>query len=299
MDAAAAVEGWLFRSAGGRLIGFVKGCMHPLPELFAVPRLIEGRKTWRLEEALRMAARLGAGFRVAPSPCLGGRVAGLVDPARAELVAPWEAARRLRSCSTGLCRAALELLESLASATRRGLVGVSGGLAYGAPAAGDIDLVVYGSGDVERVYRLLGELRGEGVTSPAPPRGHGWSRSDERLARSVQGARLLVGVYRGYEYNVRLVHCTRPSRCAPTRLLGAVELEGQICGGTGFTLPVFYTLCLRGGGVALVASWRLRYTELPPGMSVRVAGEVEEWCGGLRVVVPDHGGYIVPAEGPG
>ena len=283
-----AVEGWLFRARG--VVGFVKGCLHPLPRLFVVLRLVEGRKTW---SPLPQHVPGAPGLRVEESRCLGGRRALVLEPRAVgvQLVAPWDAARRLRGCGSRTCRAAMDLLEHLSSAIgNAGVAGVTGGLAYAPSKAGDVDLVVYGGRAVERAYRALVDMREEGVTSPMPPRGHEWSRYDVELARHLNRSRVLLGVYRGVEYNVRLVPCTAPSRCTPARILGEARIVGDVCGSAGFTTPAFYTLCSKDRPVIHVATWRLRYTEIPVGARVEAWGSLEEWCGGLRVLVPDHGG---------
>jgi len=279
------VEGWLARTR--RSLGFVKGCHQPLPRLFYTPRLVGGRKTWNpprglvLDEAAAWTA----------TRC--GIDSYTLDPSQASLMAPWEAARRLRGCDAPLCRAALELLELLGLPLGEPPGGVTGGLAYSPRSAGDMDLVVYGLGTGSEVYRALHDLREEGVTAPLRGRGHGWSRADEALHEALARNRLLQGIYRGRVYEVRVVACTAPSPCPRIFTEGWRSVEGVVCGGLGYATPSLYRVCGVDGEDWLVVSYRLRYTELPRGLRVRVQGQVQRLCG-LRVLVPDHGGSVEP-----
>jgi hypothetical protein len=148
------VEGWLVRSKD--VVGFVKGCFHPLPWLVYVPRLVGGAKTWSI-------GRFGANI----SRCFDFPVP-LVDSRRASLTSPIDAAKRLAQsgCESRVCRAGLRLLAILASAVGLDAVGVTGGLAYAPFSAGDVDVVVYGWRAGLEAYRVLRELREEGTTEP-------------------------------------------------------------------------------------------------------------------------------------
>ena len=279
------VEAWLARTR--RSLGFVKGCHQPLPRLFYTLRLVDGVKTWAPPRGLAIDEA------VAWRATRCGIESYILDPARASLVAPWEAAAGLRGCSAPACRAALELLELLGLAPGEPPGGVTGGLAYSPGRAGDLDLVVYGARAGEEVYRALRDLREDGVTAPLRGRGHGWSAADERLHGALASARLLQGVYRGFVYEVRVVACTAPSHCPRIHVEGEAVVEGTVCGGAGYTTPSLYRLCGAGEAEWLVMTYRLRYTELPRGLRVRVRGQVQVLCG-LRVIVPDHGGSVEP-----
>ncbi|KSW11978.1 hypothetical protein CF15_04095 [Pyrodictium occultum] len=287
------VEGWIAYTS--HTIGFVKGCFQPLPLLFYTPRIVDGRKTWILPRTVPPDEGLAAGRE----PCLGGRETLLLRPGRARLESPVAAAKRLRSCSTRLCRAALQLLDELRAYTE--LAGVTGGLAYNPAGAGDIDIVVYGTG-IEEVYKLLQDLRIEGVTRPYHGRGHGWSRADMELNRAIAGDRVLIGYMGGFEYNVKLVPCRRPARCTPIRILAEGALvRGVLRPVSPYTVPALYKLELEkplrlGLGSynwIYLLTHRLRYTEMPRGLRVEVLGDIEHFEGSVRLV-PDHGGYVKP-----
>lgn len=273
------VEGWLLKAPD--LIGFVKGCFHPLPGLFYVPRVLGGEKIW-----LREAAGYGLRNRCFDFPV------PVAHPGEGyTLVSPVEAAAALRGkCSSRVCRAALLLLDELGSAAGFDRVGVTGGLAYSPLNASDADLVVYGFRAAVEAYRRLLELREEGVTKPYYGSGHGWTGADSLLHKVLAAKRLLFGRLSGVEYNVRLVACERPSPCSRVLSLGSAAVRARICGGVGFTTPTLYRLC--GSPAAqLLASHRLRYTEIPLGAVIEAKGRIEEICG-MRALVPDHGGYV-------
>ena len=232
-------------------------------------------------------------------PCLYKRKVPLLAPDKARLESPLTAATKLKSCNMPLCRRALELVELIESVTE--LVGVTGGLAYNPTNASDIDIVVYGS-RLDDVYRLLVDLRQDGVTTPHRGHGHGWNRADITLHKTIGEQRVLFGYIDGSEYNVKLVPCTRPERCMPVSLLiENLTISGILEQVSPYTIPAVYRLMLReplrlndaNYSWIYVLSYRLRYTELPSGMKVEVKGVLEESEGIIRIV-PDHGGYVKP-----
>lgn len=273
------VEGWLLKGPG--LVGFVKGCFHPLPGLFYVPRVLDGRKIW-----LRETGSYGVRNR-----CFDFSAPVARPGEEYTLVSPIEAAAALRrGCGSRVCQAALLLLEELGSAAGFDRVGVTGGLAYSPLDASDADVVVYGFRAATEAYRRLLELREEGVTEPYYGSGHGWVEADSLLHRALAAKRVLFGALNGVEYNVRLVACERPSPCSRVLSFGSAAVRARICSGVGFTTPTLYRLC--GSSIAqLLMSHRLRYTEIPIGAAIEAKGRIEEVCG-MRVLVPDHGGYV-------
>jgi len=292
----APVDSWLIKLAG--VIGFVKGCFHPLPSYFFTPRLIRGKKVWVTDPSIA-----APGARIARHPCLGGREAYIATPDEAVFVSPYQAAKALREkCSSRICLAARELVEYIGSADE--LVGVTGGLAYNPRRAGDIDIVAYGP-RIEEAYRVLRDLREESKTEPLQGEGHGWTSEDYELHMKIASRRLLLGYYKGVEYNVRLIYCTKPERCIPIRLLGEAEIEAHIVGGIGFSTPAIYLLrpkrvksftpfaaeALQRASSIRLYTFRLRYMELPIGSTILVKGEVEEHEG-VPVLVPDHKGFV-------
>ena len=257
---------------------------------------MRGSKTWT--EPWRLALR-DPDIIVRAEPCLGGRAVPTVDPSRARIVSPIDIAKSLASCKKPLCRAALELLEYLTSGGVD-YVGVTGGLAYNPSTANDIDLVVYGARNTEKAYALLRELRAEGATGPLLSPGHGWANSDWDLHQRLARQRLLMGMYKGYEYNIRLVDCTVPAPCRPHMLRGRARVIGRILGGSTFTTPALYILSLfepvscnkTPVRMLYVESFRLRYTEIPLGAVIEAWGVLEERKPGFCVLVPDWEGGI-------
>jgi len=270
------VEGWLVKSRG--LVGFVKGCYHPLPGYILTPRVLDGMKTWRRVEAGATLTR-----------CFDFPV-HVSYPEKARFYSPVELLRRLRSCGSAICRAAVTLAEYLASAAGPDHVGVTGGLAYSPTDASDIDLVVYGLNETMEAYRALSDLRAEGRTHPYGGQGHAWSKEDVDLHEKLARERLLFGRFMGYEYNVRLVPCVVPSPCTRVVTLGEAKISGRICSSLSFTTPTHYLLCGHSGAVHIVTH-RLRYTELPLGALVEVKGKRQLVCG-REALTPDHGGWV-------
>jgi hypothetical protein len=292
------VEGWILQADG--TVSFVKGCQHPLPRLFVTLRLLGGRKLW---SPLPPVEELPAAYRVEESRCLGGQPALTADPARARLLSPLEAVAAVKACSRSICRAALELLELLAT-SGEDCIGVTGGLAYSAGSANDIDLVVYTS-KPGRVYQLLIDLRAEGRTKPLTRLGHGWGRYDVLLHEATRTVRVLQGLYGGFEYNVKIVACRKPVRCKPISHLGSVKARGWLEPLSPFTVPATYRLLVESyegpplslePSSLLVYTLRLRYTEIPR-LRVEVKGSLELWPGRVAVLEPDRGGYVKPLMG--
>jgi len=181
------------------------------------------------------------------------------------------------------------------------LVGVTGSLAYSPEDAEDIDLVAYGP-RIERVYKALRDLREDAITQPFRGRGHAWSDYDYLLNNIIASRRLLFGYYKGFEYNVRLVYCTKPVRCIPIRVLGRARLEADIVSSISFSTPALYTLRIRkifdtdisllnGLEYIQMITFRLRYMEIPVSSRIIVRGEIESLEGVPRII-PDHGGFV-------
>ncbi|WP_338248942.1 hypothetical protein [Pyrodictium abyssi] len=218
-------------------------------------------------------------------------------------MSPLAIVSRLRACDRTLCRKARDLVDAIMGYTD--LVGVTGGLAYNPYKASDIDIVVYGS-RVDRVYQLLVELRREGVTAPYRGAGHGWSSSDIELNTALNKERVLIGYIDGFEYNVKLVPCTKPAPCIPFRTVKAgVKARGVVKRVSPYTVPAVYrlelykplTLGTKSYTWVYLFSYRLRYTEIPEGMAVEAKGVLEEFEGLVRLV-PDHSGYVKPLYRP-
>jgi hypothetical protein len=114
--------------------------------------------------------------------------------------------------------------------------------------------------------------------------------------------RVLQGLYKGFEYNVKIVVCRKPTPCKPVKYLGKVIIKGILEPLVAFTQPATYKLIIEDYEAPvrmkeiryiLLYTLRLRYTEIPQ-IRVEVKGDLEIWPGGIFVVVPDVGGYIKP-----
>ncbi|RUM47605.1 MAG: hypothetical protein DSY37_01880 [Hyperthermus sp.] len=283
------VEGWMVRTRS--TIGFVKGCLHPLPYLYYVPRVIAGIKLYD-EPGITSAVKFAEPELIREDPCLGLRTT-LVHIKEAGFTTPWDAARRLlKTCKRRICQTALSLIEQIENANPRVLVGVTGSLAYNPTEAEDIDIVAYSQpSELQDVYRLLAELREEGYLKPYHGEGHQWSSSDKELNLRLSEKRVLLGIVDSFEYNVKLVACLAPARCVRLRRIGETVWRGRVCTSINYTIPSLYVIC-NGGRRVNMLTYRIRYTEIPAGVDIEVRGWLEEWCSGLKVLVPDHGGHV-------
>ncbi len=269
------VEGWIVASK--KLIGIVKGCEQPLPGLHYVPRVVEGRRVPKDPDDL--CSYVECRF----SRCTGRRVPIAFGD---YVISPFDALQGVKGCDTRVCRAALELLDHLASAGVE-LAGVTGSLAYRPGRARDVDVVVYGLRDGYRAYRALMDMRRDGISQPLNSPDTGWEPS---VASTVSG-RLLLGVYRGNIYSVRIVKCVSPLPCTPSRPLGRVKVCGRLVHvEEPWLTPTVYRI-VGDGAATYILTYRLRYAELPQGVRVCVKGILEESCG-LKRVVPDVGGSV-------
>lgn len=286
------VEGWIIHTRHS--VGFVKGCLHPLPLLYYVPRIVHNTKSWDYTSSIYMLERYEPEL-IHDDHCLGGRHPA-INPSSptVRLQPPYDAYTRVkRTCiSSRVCQTALELIEYITSSISDPIyAGFTGGLAYNPENASDIDIVVYGFSNAYRVYKLLRDLRSEGVLKPFIGVGHAWSESDKMLHSMLATRRLLFGLYKEYEYNVKLVSCVKPGKCFHIRKSGKVCVIGRVCRAYPFTIPAVYVLCSSRERVT-VLTHRLRFLEIPLNAVVEVCGIVEFWPGRRRIIVPDHGGYI-------
>ncbi|BEP17093.1 hypothetical protein PYJP_04450 [Pyrofollis japonicus] len=288
------VDSWIVKLSNA--IGFVKGCFHPLPFLFFVPRYVEGMKIWSIADAL---SKLRPDeVLIKRCRCLGHRKALFVDSRRVSIISPLEAVKGLKECSTAICKAARDLVEYISTVTD--LVGITGGLAYNPRTASDIDVVVFGS-RIDDVYKLLVEMRKEGITKPYSGTGHAWSHEDMKLHNLLSRRRVLIGMYNGFEYNVRLIYCCRPAHCTPFKLLGEAEIRARILSSTNYSTPSIYLLSvvsIKGKywenilpNKLYMLTYRIRYMEIPNNAVIDIMGSLEEQEGLIRIV-PDHDGFV-------
>jgi hypothetical protein len=297
----AAVEGWIVRTDS--TIGYVKGCFQPAPgELhYYVPRRILGEKLGKLSygEAL-LAARtvLGRdhGLVVTRLSRLCGKEVILANLRKSSVGSPYDAANSIRSCKAKVCRAAAELLDYLPGEG----VGVTGSLAYDPSSSQDIDVVVYGYRNAYRAYHALLDLRLSGVTKPLLDIKPEWTDADSELHKALAARRVLQGVFKGYHYSVRLVSCALASTQIPITCSGKIQVLGVLKSlGPNYLTPTYYVIEAFEEARFLnariqrlyLATYRIRYTEIPSGSVVQVYGELQ-LHDGLPMVVPDHGGYV-------
>ena len=187
-------------------------------------------------------------------------------------------------------------------------VGVTGSSLLGV--GRDVDLVVYGLEASAQVYEVLSTLRRRGVLKPLSGSALmeeyrknledttvGLSRFRRRSAH-----RLLVGVYEGKPYSIRLVARRRPLYgCRRTIKISKVEMMAKVLDSSlGFVTPAIYRVQPLSGppgyvdDVEFLVTSRIRYMELPEDIVVQVSGYLEYIPGLGYAVVPDHpGGRVV------
>ena len=275
------IEGWLIVD-GNRVLGYVKGCQHPLPYLFVAPR------------------RSGSWYVVRETRCFLGLVTPISKPKPHMLASPFEAATRLRKACrekrSKWCLTVLGFLEELESSIGSG-IGVTGSAAYYFEEAGDIDIVVYGSRAGRRAYSVLREMREQGKTTPFKSIGKNWSKKDVELHKRLAEKRLLQGYYKDIPYTIRIVACKKPAPCIPVRVKNIVRVRARIADSSlSYFTPAYYLLEEVHGDVELdrlvMLTHRIRYQELPNNTRIEVLGLIEEHCSMVYALTPDHNGYV-------
>ncbi|RLG84473.1 MAG: hypothetical protein DRO40_01050 [Thermoprotei archaeon] len=164
--------------------------------------------------------------------------------------------------------------------------------------ANDIDLVIYGEKNCEKAYRLLLDLRADGVTRAL----QGMDLIKEYMSKHkdiqlsdyefLRKNSVLQGVYKGVRYSIRLVPYEKGvNECIDEvndfiEYKGLVEIVRVI---RSYTTPAYYEVrLLNTDKTVLMATYRLRYTELEKGIAAYVYGRLETH-NDKEVLVPDHG----------
>jgi len=193
------------------------------------------------------------------------------------------------------------LLSDLAGIDRSDIVLTGSLLIGGRLPASDVDIVVYGWRNCDRVYRVLGYLRESGVTAPLGL--HGllveYRKHRDLLFRDymlLRGDSVLQGIYLGkYRYTVRLVPydkgffgCRDPvvwSSMARHRVLIVKAISP-------YTTPAVYEVRVLDQGYSgscTMLSYRIRYTELREGMVLDGLFRIERRRSKKLYLIPDHG----------
>ena len=294
------IEGYLAVLRDGS-IWAAKGTLLPEPGVARMLPYRLGSTLYRvrgLGEALRLA-RLIYPWYMRHDPCIDATVPLVPLKEIARIIDPRKAAENWRDLGI------LRLLEETSP-------GVTGSLALGIKGR-DLDIVVYGWRKAMKAYEILAELRTRGITSPLRgPHliGEYWKNAAdtpiplENYRRLVED-KLLLGVYGGRAYSVRLVPSTEASLCLRRILkLGWCELEARITSSPApYLTPTLYQIeVLRAkgpwrkecGDVGYIETHRIRFMEYSEGIIVYARGLVE-LRGSDYILVPDYpGGVVVP-----
>lgn len=187
-------------------------------------------------------------------------------------------------------------------------VGVTGSSLLGV--GRDVDLVAYGVEASAQVYEALSTLRRRGLLKPLGGRAliEEYRKNLEDAGVEFNGFvrraayRLLVGVYEGKPYSIRLVARRRPLYgCRRTVKISWVEMVVRILDSSkGFVTPAIYRVQPISGApgyaddLGFLVTYRIRYMELPEDAVAHVSGYLEHIPGLGYAVVPDHpGGQVV------
>ncbi len=268
------MEGWIALLDDGSVF-IIKGCEHPLPCFFAVPKRLG---------LLRVKNPWSPTHLDAWSTCLGLRYP-VICPGYASFTDPVEYLERL--VASGFSD---EILEALLSTTG-GRVGVTGSLVYEPWRARDIDIVVYGMRESTRALGVLLELWSKGALEPVGVEEYTSTWREMSLDDWAAATRFnpLVFRYKGRVYSVKLVSCTEPTPCKP---LERVEIRVRVTIKSGIgapcVIPRWYVGLASGIGEVLVYTLRSSLSCLPRGTVLEGVMTLEE-NGSFKRLVPDGG----------
>ncbi len=192
----------------------------------------------------------------------------------------------------------IALISSVYGVPREYIV-LTGSYAAGAGSPlSDIDLVIYGDRNSDKVYRALKDLFDERMLFSLniidlyrEYRKHSDISFTEYLV--LRRNTVLQGKYRGRRYSIRLVPYEHGYMYCVNRVKGRVVVEGRIRilrGLRPYTTPALYLVELYtsdGRELLVMETYRLRYTELEPGLTIYGRVCIEEYIGYKRVSI-DH-----------
>ena len=251
-------------------IWIVKGCHHPINNVIALPRLVNGRKVKRISEALMIVYRYYRHF-ITYVDFIGKYVPAIPRPLIRKHFSALRAQCPKDAGDIGqLCSELVDLLYSECGLR----CGVTGSLLYGGYSRdSDIDLVCVDAGG--RAYNCLVRLREEGVLKKLSPAdfvveyvqvSEGLNFSDHlKLALS----RVTQGKYGSRRYTLRIISPERESL-----VLGPYIFERYVTNviakivSSDFRTPSVYAAdvlkpYIAISGEAFIVSFRVRFTEIP------------------------------------
>jgi hypothetical protein len=238
-------EGYFVKYRG--CIWAVKGCRHPEGFAVAVPRKCGEVKVKKLSDSIALV-RLKFPELIRYDPIIGYEVP-MVPLRDAEVLDPFEA-----EVNDPLAREFMGLLK--------GKVGVTGSLLYDSR-HNDMDFLSFD----ESHYLALRNLREIGITGPLTE-----AREEEAEALTVdcfkklKAIRVLEGTFRGTPYTFKIVKCVDEALVLRTSVVeGTFKITGLV---KPYSLPVIYAA--EGPLKGFLKSYRIRFTELPEGLELRV-----------------------------
>jgi len=270
------VEGWVAILPDGSVF-VIKGCEHPLPCFYAVPKrlgYVRVRDPWT-------PTRLDSW-----SKCLEGHYPIVCPEDSVAIINPVEFLERL--LAAGFMD---EIIETLVSSVGEG-VGVTGSLVYEPWRSRDIDVVVYGCRGARRALEVVLELWSKGVVE-SPGLGEYYATRREMSIEDWATIAALNPLYFRHSsraYSIKLVACTRPIRCK-TRSRRLVETRVVVARGRGVpcTIPRLYEAVADGFGRITVYTLRSSLSCMPGGTILEGVMALEELEDGGKRLVPDGG----------
>ncbi|BCU69424.1 hypothetical protein [Stygiolobus caldivivus] len=239
-------EGYFVKYKG--IVWAVKGCYHPEGYVVAIPRLYEGRKIKKLNEAIRLVKEKFPNLMKYLDQI--GFEVPLVPLEESEVLDPFEVKR-------GLPTPVKVFLSYF-----RDSVGITGSLLY-SDSFNDMDFLSFDPYH----YKTLLELREKGVTLPLTS----WNENEVEVLDKedfirFKKDRVLEGVFQGFPYTFKVVECIDfGTVIGKKNFRGTLKIVNAV---KPFSLPVIYET---EQGITLT-SFRIRFTELKEGATLYVDG---------------------------
>ncbi|AAK40387.1 hypothetical protein SULI_05095 [Saccharolobus solfataricus] len=245
------VEGYFLKYRD--VIWSIKGCYHPDGYAVAIPRLFNGVKIKRLNDALEVVRTKFSnllkyvdeiGFNV---PLVPLNESEILDPFNAKIFN-----NRVR-----------EFLRFF-----NGDVGITGSYLY-LGKGNDMDFLSF----KPEHYYVLEELRKKGITKPLSTVEESEIETlDYSSFKILKSKRILEGIFEGRGYTFKIVQC---EKFGPVREVKEFEGYVRILKSIKpFTIPVKYLVTDNHGNEYILTSFRTRFTELLPNMEIFIKGKI-------------------------
>ncbi|ACP38833.1 hypothetical protein [Saccharolobus islandicus] len=245
------VEGYFLKYKN--VIWSVKGCYHPDGYAVALPRLVDGIKIKRLNDALEIVRSKFSnllkyideiGFSV---PLVPLNESEILDPFNFKVFDN-------------------KLREFLSFFDRE--VGITGSYLY-LGKGNDMDLLSF----KPEHYHMLEELRKKGITRPLlTVEDSEIETLDYSSFKLLKSKRVLEGTFEGQGYTFKIVQCEEFGQVKEIKEFdGHIRIDKLI---KPFTIPVKYLAIDDSGNEYILTSFRIRFTELSPNTIMYIKGKI-------------------------